>query len=89
MTRETTLHLLKQLQATDLCGDKVMIDFDSGKYYLVKGTGSAIWEMLTDKITVGEIIDHLLSEYDVSPEECETAVINFLTDLEKNGIIST
>lgn len=88
MTKDSILHLQKQLQATDLCGDKVMIDFDSGKYYLLKGVGSDIWEMLTDNISVNDIIQHLLSEYDVTPEECESSVLTFLTDLEKNGIIS-
>lgn len=88
MTKDSILHIQKQLQATDLCGDKVMIDFDSGKYYLLKGVGSDIWEMLTENISVNEIIGHLLSEYDVSLEECETSVITFLSDLEKNGIIS-
>ena len=34
------ISMKKQLNVTDLSGEKVMIDFETGKYYMVKGTGN-------------------------------------------------
>lgn len=81
MNKSKVVKLIKKLNVTDLSGEKVMVDFESGKYFLIKGVGNDIWEMIQNEITVGEIIDKLLAEYDVTPEVCETSVIEFLTKL--------
>lgn len=77
----------REIEVTDLNGEKAMIDFNTGNYYLIKGVGNVIWDMLYEEITVKEIIDRLLKEYDISPEECEKQVIEFLEKLEKADII--
>ena len=77
----------KQLNVTDLSGEKVMVDFEQGKYYMITGVGNDIWDMLADDVTVTQIMDKLLLEYDVTREQCEAEVLNFLTELEKLGII--
>ena len=87
MDRNTTIHMKKQLNVTDLSGEKVMIDFESGKYFLIKGTGNDIWDMIQTDITVGEIIERLLKEYDVTEEECEKSVNDFLDKLAEFQII--
>ena len=78
-----TIKLKREIEITDLNGEKAMIDFNTGNYYLIKGVGNVIWDMLSNEITVKEIIDSLLKEYDISPEECEKQVIEFLEKLEK------
>ncbi|MBQ9118873.1 MAG: PqqD family protein [Lachnospiraceae bacterium] len=78
MDRTTTIRMKKKLNVTDLAGEKVMIDFESGKYFMIKGSGNDIWDLIQNEITVGEIITHLLSEYEVSEEECEASVLAFL-----------
>ena len=77
----------REIEVTDLNGEKAMVDFNTGNYYLIKGVGNVIWDMLYEEITVKEIIDRLLKEYDISPEECEKQVIEFLEKLEKADII--
>ena len=62
MDKNTKIVLKKKLNVTDLAGEKVMVDFDSGKYFLIKGVGNDIWEMIQNEITPNEIIDKLLSE---------------------------
>ena len=64
-----------------------MIDFESGKYFMIKGTGNDIWDMIQTEITVGDIIANLLEEYDVSQEECEKSVFAFLEQMEKLNFI--
>lgn len=87
ITKETVIHLEKNLDVTDLSGEKVMIDFETGKYFLLKGSANEIWEYLEQDITVGEIVDKLMTVYEVDRETCEASAIEFLTQLEENGFI--
>ncbi len=81
--RNEVIKLKKKLNVTDLSGEKVMIDFDCGKYFMIKGSGNDIWDLIQEEITVDDIIKKLLLEYDVSEEECEKSVIEFLGKLKE------
>ena len=82
-----TVKLKKQLNVTDLSGEKVMIDFESGKYFMIKGAGNDIWDLIQEEITVEDIIEKLLEEYDVSRQECEESVYEFLDKLRELDFI--
>ena len=87
MELSSVVKLKKNVSVTDLSGEKAMIDFDSGKYYLIKGAGNDIWEMIQDEISVEDIINKLLEEYDVSREESTSSVMEFLSKLEEMDFI--
>ena len=87
MEKNAIIKLKKQLNVTDLAGEKVMIDFESGKYFLIKGAGNDIWDMLQEEITPTQIVDRLLTSYEVSREECEESVMKFLEQMRGNGFI--
>lgn len=87
MEKNAIIKLKKQLNVTDLAGEKVMIDFESGKYFLIKGAGNDIWDMLQEEITPTQIVDWLLTIYEVSREECEESVMKFLEQMRGNGFI--
>lgn len=87
MNKDEKITLKKNLDVTDLAGEKVMIDFESGKYFMIKGVGNDIWDLLSKQMTPGEIIENLLAEYDVTEEICEKEVMEFLDKLEKLDFI--
>lgn len=87
MDKTATIKMKKQLNVTDLSGEKVMVDFEQGKYFMIKGVGNDIWDMLADDVMVTQIMDKLLQEYDVTVEQCEKEVLDFLNNLENLGII--
>ncbi len=87
MDRNEVIKIKKTLNVTDLSGEKVMIDFDSGKYFMIKGSGNDIWDLIQNEITVDEIISSLLKEYDVSEEECAKSVEEFLEKLKEYDFI--
>ena len=88
MERTAKIKILKQLNVTDLAGEKVMVDFEQGKYFMIKGVGNDIWDMLADDVAVEDIIQKLLTEYDVTEEVCVQEVTSFLDNLENIGIIA-
>lgn len=81
MTERSKIRLIKNLNVTDLAGEKVMIDFSSGKYFLLKGVANDIWDYIQNLITVSEIEEKLLSEYDVDKDTCHASVIKFLEQM--------
>ena len=87
MDKNRPIRIVKNLNITDLAGEKVMIDFDSGKYFMIKGAGNDIWDLLQEQTTPAKIIEQLLEEYDVSPEECEKSVMAFLEKMESYQFI--
>lgn len=88
ITANTIVHLVKHLDVTDLSGEKVMVDFTTGKYFLLKGSANDIWDMLSDKITAGEIQSKLMEIYDVDAETCFSAIVNFLHQMLENEFIT-
>lgn len=75
------IKLIKELEVTDLSGEKVMIDFSTGKYFMLKGSANEIWDILHDGITVDEIVDNLMEIYDVDIETCTEAVEAFINQM--------
>lgn len=81
--REGRIKVKKLPNVTELAGEKVMVDFIQGKYFMLKGVGNAIWDLLEDKVSVASIIEKLLQEYDVEEEQCVSSTIKFLEQLEE------
>ena len=88
MEKNARIIMKKKLSVTDLSGEKVMVDFENGKYFLIKGAGNDIWDMLQEETTPEEIIEKLMQEYDVSREECERSVYEFLEQLRQLNFIN-
>ncbi len=85
---DKVLYVLKTVEVTEICDEKVMIDFESGKYLLLKGVGNTIWEMIHDGVRVSEIVEGLLRDYEVTRNECEQLTIEFLEKLVEFGFIA-
>ena len=88
MTENSMVRLIKNLDVTDLDGEKVMIDFSSGKYFLLKGAANEIWDYIQKPIVISDIQLNLMSVYDVPAETCRESIISFLTQLKNYEFIS-
>ncbi len=88
MDLNSVIKLKRDISVTDLSGEKVMIDFETGKYYMLKGVGNDIWDMIQTEISVGDIVEKLLEEYDVTREVCTASVIDFLSKLKEREFIA-
>ena len=92
MDKTAKIRMKAKRNVTDLAGEKVMVDFEQGKYFCIKGVGNDIWDMLDgqegeDGITVEAILHKLMEEYEVMEEVCEKEVLEFLDKLEQAGIL--
>ena len=78
----------KDIDATDLNGDIVMMDLEKGKYFSLNSVGSRIWELIEEPIEINKVVDSLLEEFEISRNECEDNVLEFLEKLNTAQIIS-
>ena len=73
--------------ASELEGNVVLLDLDTGLYYGFEGVGARVWSLLQDRRRVAEIRDALVLEYDVEPERCERDLIKLLGRAAQAGLI--
>lgn len=78
----------KEIDDADLNGEKVMMNLDKGKYFALNSVGGRIWDLMREEISVKDIVNILLEEYDVDTETCENNVFNYLGLLENEELIT-
>ncbi len=78
----------KQL-SFDLNDNAVILDLESGQYYRVKGAALLIWNLIRDPKPVADLINSILSEYEIGFEQCEIEVLEFLSELVTEGLVET
>lgn len=57
------------------------------RFFSTDGIGAIVLNMLKENKNVDEIIDSIVSEFDAAPEIVRSDMYEFLSDLEKEGII--
>lgn len=67
--------------------DVVVLGLMENAYFGLKGTGTFLWELIQDPITVREMRDRVLKDYDVSIEEAEADLQEFLNELAEAKLI--
>ncbi|WP_163193905.1 lasso peptide biosynthesis PqqD family chaperone [Clostridium thermarum] len=75
------------IDTTDLDNDKVMMDLNKGKYYVMNEIASDIWESISQPKTVQDIIKDLMGIYEVDEEECTRCTIEYLIKLHHEELI--
>ncbi|WP_017811551.1 lasso peptide biosynthesis PqqD family chaperone [Paenibacillus shenyangensis] len=73
--------------ASDMNGEKVMLDIESGKYYNLGAIGGRIWDISENPVTVDEIVAVLLQEYDVAQDVCKQQVSVFVEKMLQEGLV--
>lgn len=72
---------------SDMGGEKVMLSINNGKYYNLGEIGGAIWDLIKEPTPIKQLIDTLLSQYEVEQSECEEQVMTFIKLLSDEGLI--
>ena len=77
----------EDVDVTELNKEKIMMDLDKGKYFMLNETGSAIWDTINEPKSVLEIIESIVKEYDIDRETCESKVLEYLEKLRHEEIV--
>ena len=68
-------------------GETVLLDADSGTYYTLNETGSAIWEMIEEPTPLTAVHANLLETFDVSDEDAWNGILTLVADLAEQGLV--
>lgn len=68
-------------------GDVVILSLNDGMYYGLNEVGARIWKMIQQPVSVRQVNDALLAEYDVDPEQCYQEVRRLLRELYSHGLL--
>ncbi|ELC8443070.1 lasso peptide biosynthesis PqqD family chaperone [Clostridium perfringens] len=77
----------EEVDVTELNGEKVMMDLDRGKYFMLNETGSTIWDAIDKKKSVSEIVDFVLENHEIERELCKNKVLEYLELLRHEELI--
>lgn len=66
----------------------VLLNVVAGKYHGFNEVATRIWQLLSGPIEINKICDELVSEFDISREQCEAEVLEFLQKLKAAELIS-
>lgn len=73
--------------AAPLDDSVLLLNAETGRYHGLNPVAARIWDLLAEPITQDALIAKLLTEFDVSPEECRDQVSAFLGDLRERGLL--
>lgn len=75
--------------AAELVNDElVAIDFSTGKYHGIRGSGLAVWLLLVEAgFSTREILEHLTRRVAGFDEHAARTVVTFVSELEGQGLV--
>ncbi len=77
----------KQQVSCVLDAETVILHFDKGLYFGLNDVGTIVWNQIQSPRTVREIRDAIMSEYEVSTDQCEHDLMQLMQELCKQGLI--
>ena len=87
LTLETIIRRSDALLSTSLGDDVVMMDVEQGVYYGLEPVAARIWTLTEEPLSVGSLCERLVTEYQISPAQCQQEVLAFLRELLNQHIV--
>ncbi len=83
----SVISVTKEAVHCDLEDEVVILGLKDGVYYGLNPVGAFIWNLVQKPVTVKELKEAILSEYDVEEEVCEKDLIELLGNLAEKNLI--
>ena len=76
-------------QLSTRLGDEVVIlALQDSAYYGLADVGARVWDLLQTRRALSEIVDIIVSEYEVTPDRAATDLSTLLGRLESRGLVA-
>jgi hypothetical protein len=67
--------------------EAVVLNVDSGAYYVLNETATMIWNLIDGKQTLHDIVEKLCTDYQVSCEKAEQSLQRLMKDLSEAHLV--
>jgi Coenzyme PQQ synthesis protein D (PqqD) len=88
LTDTTRITARPEQISSDLEGETILLHMTSGLYYGLNDVGVKIWSLIQQPITLSDLRQKLLDEYDVTLEACDRELKELLISLNEAELIS-
>ncbi len=68
-------------------GETVLLDPISGKYFGLNAVGCSFWEKVNGLLSLQEIADQMLQEYEVEEEVLTGDILELVSSMEAQGLL--
>lgn len=89
VSSDTILRRNPDLLASEMDGETVMLDIESGHYFGLSGAGPHIWNLLEQDRSAGAIVESVSAEFaGASDDSVAQDVMDFLQKLVDKGLVT-
>lgn len=71
----------------ELDGEAVLLSLDEGCYFGLDELGTRIWKLIEEDLDTKQVVEKIVEEYEVEPEQAQQDLDKFLGDLKESGLI--
>lgn len=88
LSDETKIVRQNNLTFSTIDDEVIMMNALKGEYYGLNNTATVVWELLEKEISFKELIDKLLTKYNVNKATCLKEVEELLSHMKSKGLIN-
>lgn len=81
--RANTPHIIHEV----IEGEAILVNLESGAYYSTTQAGAAVWDAITQGLSVNETVALLADQYEGEPQAIRAGVSALVSELEQEGLI--
>ncbi len=81
------IHRVENIFAAPLNDTLLILNVSTGKYHGFNTVAGRIWELLADPMTEAELVELLLTEFDVTLEDCQRDVASCIAGFLERELI--
>lgn len=70
-------------------GEVILLNMQNGNFFGLDKLGSEIWQLIQKDMSNNQIVEHMLSNYQVDEVTAIKDIQNFINDLLDGGIITS
>lgn len=67
--------------ASDIGGEVVMMNVNTGNYHILEGVGVRVWSLLEEPAPLASVVETLQTEYEVDAKTCSDETTSFVRDM--------
>lgn len=75
------------IYSSEIDDEVIMMNIDNNSYYTITEIGNRIWVLMDSLNTPQAICQQLMEEFEVSTEQCQKEVLQFLNQLLENNVV--
>ena len=88
MNAQQRLVVPKHVMARAVGDEYVILDLEKGTYYGLDAVGARAWSLIVEGMTLGEVCNRVVHEYDVALEQAQSDLASLVDDLRARGLLA-